>query len=74
MQKLRLGEIKVMGTKSGKLCLTVSVTPRTVAHHVPPSMEFFRQEYWSGLPFRSPGDLLDLGIKPESPLILNIRN
>ena len=29
-------------------------------------MEFFRQEYWSGLPFPSPGDLPDLGITPES--------
>ena len=38
-------------------------TPRTVAHQVPPSMEFSRQEYWSGLPFLSPGDLLDLGIE-----------
>ena len=31
-------------------------------------MEFFRQEYWSGLPFRSPGDLPDPGIKPVSPV------
>ena len=31
------------------------------------SMEFSRQEYWSGLPFPTPGDLLDPGIKPESP-------
>ena len=31
------------------------------------SMEFSRQEYWSGLPFPSPGDLPDPGIKPESP-------
>ena len=36
------------------------------------SMEFSRQEYWSGLPFPSPGDLLDPGIKPES-LVLPIR-
>ena len=32
-------------------------TPWTVAHQAPPSMEFSRQEYWSGLPFPSPGDL-----------------
>ena len=38
-----------------------------VAHQAPPSMEFSRQEYWSGLPFPSPGDLPDLGIKPGSP-------
>ena len=31
-------------------------TPWTVAHQAPPSMEFSRQEYWSGLPFPSPGD------------------
>ena len=32
-------------------------------------MVFSRQEYWSGLPFPSPGDLPDLGIKPESPVL-----
>ena len=41
-------------------------TPRTVAHQAPPSMEFSRQEYWSGLPFPSPGDLPDQGIEPRS--------
>ena len=40
------------------------VTPWTVAHQAPPSMEFPRQEYCSGLPFPSPGDLPDPGIKP----------
>ena len=40
------------------------VTPWTVAHQAPLSMEFSRQEYWSGLPFPSPGDLLNLGIEP----------
>ena len=38
-----------------------------VAHQAPLSMGFSRQEYWSGLPFPSPGDLPDPGIKPESP-------
>ena len=33
----------------------------------PLSMEFFRQEYWSGLPFPPPGDLPDPGIEPKSP-------
>ena len=33
-------------------------------------MGFPRQEYWSGLPFPSPGDLPDPGIKPESPALL----
>ena len=44
-------------------------TPWTVAHQVPPSMGFFRQEYWSGLPFPSPGDLPNPGIKPGSPTL-----
>ena len=35
----------------------------------PLSMGFFRQEYWSGLPFPSPGDLPDPGIKPRSPAL-----
>ena len=46
-----------------------SATPRTVAYQAPQSMEFSRQEYWSGLPFPSPGDLPDPGIKPESPTL-----
>ena len=41
--------------------------PWTVAYQAPPSMGFSRQEYWSGLPFPSPGDLPDPGIKPRSP-------
>ena len=43
-----------------------SVTPWTVTHQAPLSMSFPRQAYWSGLPFTSPGDLPDPGIKPES--------
>ena len=42
------------------------VTPWTVTHQVPLSMEFSRQEYWSGLPFPFPGDLPDPGIEPVS--------
>ena len=41
-------------------------TPWTVAHKVPSSMGFFRQEYWSELPCPSPGDLPDPGIKAAS--------
>ena len=41
-------------------------TPWTVVYKAPLSMEFSRQEYWSGLPFPSPGDLPDPEIKPRS--------
>ena len=41
----------------------------TVAHQAPQSMGFSRQEYWSGLPFPSPGDLPDPGIEPRSPAL-----
>ena len=41
-------------------------TPWTVAYQPSPSMGFSRQEYWSGLPFPSPGDLPNPGIKPGS--------
>ena len=46
-----------------------SVLPWTVACQAPLSMEFPRQEYWSGLPFPSPGDLPNPGIKPRSPAL-----
>ena len=49
-------------------CLTLA-TPWTVAHQAPQSMEFSRQEYWSGLPFPPPGDLPDPGIEPRSPML-----
>ena len=42
-------------------------TPWTLAWQTPLSMGFSRQEYWSGLPFPSPGDLPDPGIEPRSP-------
>ena len=43
------------------------VTPWTGAHQAPLSMAFSKQEYWSGLPFLSPRDLLDPRIEPGSP-------
>ena len=43
--------------------------PWTVAHRAPPSMGFSRQEYWSGSPFPSPGDLPDPGIEPGFPTL-----
>ena len=45
------------------------VTLWTVVYQAPLSMRFSRQEYWSGLPFPSPGDLPDPGIKPGSPAL-----
>ena len=49
-------------------CLTIA-TPWIVALQAPLSMGFSRQEYWSGLPCPSPGDLPDPGIKPWSPAL-----
>ena len=46
--------------------LSDSVTPRTVAHQAPLSIEFSRQEYWSWLPLPTLGDLPDPGIEPVS--------
>ena len=44
-------------------CVQLFATLWTVAHQAPLSMGFSRQEYWSGLPFPPPGDLLNPGIK-----------
>ena len=44
-------------------------TPWTIAYQAPSSVGFSRQEYWSGLPFPSPGDLPDPGIEPRSPAL-----
>ena len=51
-----------------KSCPTL-VTPWIASHQAPLSMGFSRQEYWSGLPFPSPGDLPDPGIEPGSPAL-----
>ena len=48
-------------------CAVVVSNCWTVGHQAPLSMEFSRQEYWSGLPFPSPRDLPDPGIEPGSP-------
>ena len=60
-----LTPVKVLVAQS---CL-IFVTPQTVAHQAALSVGFSRQEYWSGLPFPSPGDLPDPGIKPRSPTL-----
>ena len=49
--------------------IQLSVTLWSVAQPAPLSMEFSRQEYWSGQPFPSPGDLPDPGIEPGSPAL-----
>ena len=49
-------------------CVWFFATLWTIACQAPLSVEFFRQEYWSGLEFPSPRDLLDPGIKPRSPV------
>ena len=46
-----------------------SLLPHEVAHQAPLSVGFSRQEYWSGLPFPSPGDLPNPGIEPRSPAL-----
>ena len=45
------------------------VTQWSIAYQAPRSMGFSRQEYWSGMPFPSPGDLPDPGIEPGSPAL-----
>ena len=50
-------------------CVWLFVTPWTAAYHTPLPMGFSRQEYWSGLPFPSPGDLSNPGIEPGSPAL-----
>ena len=50
-------------------CVQLFASSWTVAYQSPQSMEFSRQEYWSGLPFPSPGDLPNPGIEPRSPTL-----
>ena len=75
IQRQRLGE-KAVGeiqewSLKVKLLSRVRLfaTPWTVAYRAPPSMGFSRQEYWSGLPFPSPGDLSNPEIEPGSPTL-----
>ena len=57
----------VLVTKSCPTCGHKDVTPWTIAHQASLSVEFFRQEYWSGLPFPSPECLPHSGIESMSP-------
>ena len=59
-----LSERKVKWLSCLTLCDCVDV-----AYQAPLSMGFSRQEYWSGLPFPSPGDLPNPGIEPGSPAL-----
>ena len=61
-------QYQIGGDLVAKLCPTLA-TPWTIACQAPLSIGFSRQEYWSGLPFPSPGDLPDLGIEPGSPAL-----
>ena len=65
-QKMRKG-VELCGLLA-QTCPTLG-TPRTVACQAPLCMGFPRQEYWSGLPFSSPGDLPNPGIELESPAL-----
>ena len=58
----------VFGGLVAKSCQTLC-DPWTVAHQAPLSLGLPRQEYWSGLPFPSPGDLPNSGIEPTSPAL-----
>ena len=65
------------GAGSGRLqvwaqsCPTLCNPMDYIAHQAPLSMYFSRQEYWSGLPFPSPGDLPDPGMEPSSLRLLH---
>ena len=60
IQKVKERKVKLLSR------VRLFVTPWTVAHQAPPYKEFSRQEYWSGLPFPSPGDLPYPRIEPRS--------
>ena len=60
---IQVSEVKLLSR------VQLFAAPWTVAHQAPLSMGFSRQEYWSSLPFPSPGDLPDPGIEPRSPAL-----
>ena len=59
----------IAGESVSHSAVSDSVIPRAVAHQAPMSMELSKQEYLSGLPFPSPGDLPDPGIEPGTPTL-----
>ena len=64
---LRAGTVGVLFGVVQSLSLSDSVIPWTIAGQAPLPMGFPRKEYWSRLPFPSPGDLPNLGIEPMPP-------
>ena len=62
---LKMDKVKVKSLSRVRLL----ATSWTVAHQASPSLGFSRKEYWSGLPFPSPGNLPDPGIEPGSPAL-----
>ena len=63
-QNIRKGKERKVKSLS---CVRLFATPWVITYQALLSMGFFRQEYWSGLPFPSPGDLPDSAIEPGSP-------
>ena len=61
--------VKMKVKSLSRIRIRLFAIPWTVTYQAPPSMGFSRQEYWSGLPFPSPGDLPDPRIKPRSPAL-----
>ena len=59
-------EVRVLCCAQSLSCVRLLEAPWTVAGQVPLSMGFFRQAYWGGLLFPSPGDLPDAGVEPAS--------
>ena len=64
-----LWKVKVKVKLKSLSLIRLFVTPWTVAHQASQSMGFSRQESWNGLPFPSPGDLSNPGIKARSPTL-----
>ena len=64
-----MGDWKVKAKVKSLSHVRLFATPWTVAYQASPSMGFSRQDYWSGLPFPSPGDLPNPGIEPGSPAL-----
>ena len=63
MKTWRWAQLRAISETAYMVIISDSVTTWSVAHQAPLSMEFSRQEYWNGLPFPTPGNLPDPGIK-----------